>query len=474
VIIKKIYISIGVIIFAVAAVACVLFYSTIINFLISAISNAEVNVGYICDSNSDCGSDGFSGDLFCQENSIYKNYITYVCENPSTNISSCSSSTTAQLQTPCSGNQTCTDGACVSSTSGAGGNAYYPTVLNPVNPVENIISEELTENPMSSEVVTANNIINNNQIVAKTAIDFSPLTIASLSQKIPEFGKILFNLGVEDTSNTLNLENYDIFLPGINSIKEIPTDVVFVSAGNQKIDALTKLNFLEDAPMLQEVNVLQNKRITLIVKPSSLPQKVFGYVFFESTTSGNNKQKFSVLNFEYSDIGDGIYEANINSPAVVGEYQIITSLKYESEKKDIGITTLVDPEGYIYEKVRNQELRIGDAIVSLYKLNDKNEYELWSAADYGQENPQITKSTGNYSYLVPEGSYYLEVSAPGYYVFKSDVFSVSEGKEIHSNIMLEKKFSWSYFVDLNLFITAILFCLVAYNFYRDWKKDKKG
>ena len=71
-------------------------------------------VGQInCSSNSQCGTNGFTGDLFCQGNNVYQNYKTYTCNNPGTSSSSCTNSTTAQLQTTCSVNQTCSNGSCV-------------------------------------------------------------------------------------------------------------------------------------------------------------------------------------------------------------------------------------------------------------------------------------------------------------------------------------------------------------------------
>ena len=66
----------------------------------------------ICSTNSQCGTDGAVGDLFCQGGNVYQNYKTYTCNNPGTATSSCSNSTVAQLKTTCSGNQICTNGSC--------------------------------------------------------------------------------------------------------------------------------------------------------------------------------------------------------------------------------------------------------------------------------------------------------------------------------------------------------------------------
>jgi uncharacterized repeat protein (TIGR01451 family) len=65
-----------------------------------------------CTVNSDCGTSGFIGGPFCQGNNVYKDYITYACINPGTSTSHCTNFTTSQLQTTCTGNQTCSNGTC--------------------------------------------------------------------------------------------------------------------------------------------------------------------------------------------------------------------------------------------------------------------------------------------------------------------------------------------------------------------------
>ena len=83
-----------------------------------------------CGSNSDCGSNGLTGNAFCQDNNVYKNFITYSCNNPGTNLSYCSSSLTPQLTKTCSPTQTCTNGSCTTvsiacrNNSECGANGY--------------------------------------------------------------------------------------------------------------------------------------------------------------------------------------------------------------------------------------------------------------------------------------------------------------------------------------------------------------
>jgi uncharacterized repeat protein (TIGR01451 family) len=69
----------------------------------------------VCSTNAQCGSNGIIGAPFCSANGVYQNYRTYTCNNPGTAYSSCSSSDAQQLQTTCTSNQTCSNGACVAN-----------------------------------------------------------------------------------------------------------------------------------------------------------------------------------------------------------------------------------------------------------------------------------------------------------------------------------------------------------------------
>ncbi len=56
-----------------------------------------------CTQDSDCGTDGLTGGLFCSANDVYQDYRTYTCNNPGTAYSYCSHTDTPQLQEDCGG-----------------------------------------------------------------------------------------------------------------------------------------------------------------------------------------------------------------------------------------------------------------------------------------------------------------------------------------------------------------------------------
>ena len=189
------------------------------------------------------------------------------------------------------------------------------------------------------------------------------------------------------------------------------------------------------------------------------------------------EQRLVLTQFEYQDSGNGIYTANVVMPVVDGEYEIITVMDYEDvhiESKEIKLITVVDPEGYVYEKNGEQETRISGAIVSLYWLNpDTKQYELWPAKDFQQEDPQTTDVRGIYSFLVPNGYYYLKVDAPGYLSYDGKPFEVKEGSGIHIDIELKTKYWFLNFVDWKTILLIVVILMLLYNFYRDRMRERK-
>jgi hypothetical protein len=63
-----------------------------------------------CSQNSNCGTNGFTGDKFCQNSNVYQNYRTFTCNSPGTSSSTCSNNTQVQLVETCSNG--CTAGEC--------------------------------------------------------------------------------------------------------------------------------------------------------------------------------------------------------------------------------------------------------------------------------------------------------------------------------------------------------------------------
>jgi len=363
-----------------------------------------------------------------------------------------------------------------------------------------------------------------------------PKEIRTLAEKFPELGQTLKKVGITKITDIKKLKTVKLTLPGLTErvglptqeiqpgkfalpkgvpvaklspeIKQkLPTEIVFAKTAGELIDFNIALTIGEKGEPQQKIATISGKPLQLVVKPERPVKSIKGYLVFKSKKPRPTsfqfpfnhlaaslifanpvfvqpqdkpvriEEKLVLLEFEYTDPdGDGIYTAEIKAPLVEGEYEIITVMDFEDPalgKKEIRLITVVDPEGYIYEKDGNKETRIPGAIVSLFWLNpETKQYELWPAKEYQQENPQITDATGKYSFLVPEGSYYLKVEAPGYLMYDGKLFQVKEGSGVHINIELKTKYWWLKIVDWKIIVMIIFGALLLYNFYRDKIREK--
>ncbi|OGI94153.1 hypothetical protein A3A03_03260 [Candidatus Nomurabacteria bacterium RIFCSPLOWO2_01_FULL_40_18] len=141
------------------------------------------------------------------------------------------------------------------------------------------------------------------------------------------------------------------------------------------------------------------------------------------------ERELLVQTFSYEDSdNDGVYTADIKTPAVEGTYEVITLINYTDKKlgtKELRLVTVVDPEGYVYYLNSNgDEARVSKAVISIFNANADT---LWDALSYNQVNPQKTDASGKYSFLVPEGKYYITAERNGYQSYKSNVFEVRGG-----------------------------------------------
>ena len=297
--------------------------------------------------------------------------------------------------------------------------------------------------------------------------DGKPINLKSLSSasfKLPTLSETL------TFGNDLKFNNLSVALPldkmEKKQLAKIPSEVVFVRSSNQKIDYGVNFTLDSNENVRPRIEITVNKPIQLSVKPDKPVTSVDGYFVLMKTnakplTSRNSlvaaaamsdsqpssviKKGTTVSQFQYEKADNGLYTSDITTPSVDGEYKIVTVLNYQDpnlKPKEIEMSALIDPEGYVYTESVEGKARLSNASVSLYWLNPAtNTYELWPASDYSQYNPQITDDTGKYSFLVPTGNYYLIVDKEGYKPWKSEIFSVQSGSAVYQNIEMKKE-SW--------------------------------
>lgn len=408
--------------------------------------------------------------------------------------------------------------------------ALKPPVVEPVAPPEGLIPKEA---PLSMEgkwqLLPA-------KAIREFVLAPLPSGIKKLANKLPDLGRTLGSVGVVKITDIEKLKNVKLTLRGLTEslglsnmeitpgqlalvkgasvaklspkVKEkIPSEIIFVKTADELIDFNITLTVNEKGEPEQEISADSSSPLQLVIKPEKGVRSVKGYIVFKSGKSQTSayqasfsqlasslmlakpvfaqaqeapasvEEKLVLGEFVYTDPdGDGIYMADIQTPSTEGEYEIITVIDYEDAKigkKEIRLTTIIDPEGYIYEKDGDKETRIPGAIVSLFWLNtETKQYELWPAKVYQQENPQITDATGKYVFLVPDGSYYLKVEAPSYLVYDGKPFQVQDGSGIHININLKTKYWWLKIIDWKTAVLVVVIILLIYNFYRDKIREK--
>jgi len=339
-----------------------------------------------------------------------------------------------------------------------------------------------------------------------------PNNLTEIVKKFPGLEETFEKVGITKITDVDKLKTTQLTLPGLSDLEKIPTGIVFAKTGGQLIDVNIGLSVTDEGKPKQTINTISGKPMQLTVRPESPAESIKGYMVLNSTgknltenSKTENKGLFSsllasvasvfsssdqtevpkgieerllLLEFEYTDPdGDGIYTADIQAPVVEGEYEIITIISFkdpELGRKELRLIIVIDPEGYVYEKIGNKETRIPEAEVSIFWLNPENkQYELWQAEKYQQKNPQITDATGKYSFLVPEGSYHIRVEAPSYSVYEGKPFQVKEGSGVHMNIELKTKHAWLKFFDWKVILLIGIVILLLYNFYRDKIRENK-
>lgn len=363
-----------------------------------------------------------------------------------------------------------------------------------------------------------------------------PRDIANLAGKIPQLGTLFNQVGITKFNDLSKLRNVSLNVPGLTNAlglpmvkldggkivaprsillaelspdlkSKFPTDVLFTKVADGKIDVKASLTVSLDGRSQSEVRLISGKRTSFVMKPEGHPVAVKGYLVFKSrpeprlknlplsstlisvahaaTTdedvrakkTSNEETALVIAEFEFTDPdNDGIYTADIVAPQVAGNYEVVTVIQYQDERdvpRAIRLLAVIDPEGYIYESNKGRETRILGSIVTLQWLNpETKQYELWPAADYSQENPQVTDVTGEYSFLVPAGYYQIRASAPGYLDYEGSPFEVRDGAGVHQNIELKQRFWFLKAISWEMVALFLVMILLVYNFYKDRRRDK--
>jgi hypothetical protein len=399
--------------------------------------------------------------------------------------------------------------------------------IPPQPPVEEVVTPEAPSS-LSNEW----NILPT-QPIKSFVLSPMPQELRVLAQKFPQLSETFEKIGISKITDVGKLVGTNLTLPTISQAaglvpvsvepgqivlpngvplenltilakEKIPTEILFAKTSSSLIDYNSILSLNDQGHAQQQITTLTNQPVQLIVKPDKPAKAIKGYLIFKQKKARTTlktqkltaslfqkelnvnqaqepeelKQAMVLIEFSFSDPdNDGIWTADITTPPVDGEYEIVTVIDYQDQRlqpKELTLITVVDPEGYVYYQKPEGQIRVKNAKVTLYWLNPETRlYEIWPAKKNQQTNPQTTDVTGRYSFLVPEGSYYLKVEARGYVTYYSEEFEVKNTVGLHENIEL-KKSNWlvGYF-DWKIIVILIMFIFLIYNFYRDKIRYKK-
>lgn len=149
-------------------------------------------------------------------------------------------------------------------------------------------------------------------------------------------------------------------------------------------------------------------------------------------TIKTNQQEFPLSHLSGTDLWEGLVGLNQK-----GSSPLTVVAQDGAGHTDIRIINTYSAQDYgsISDSATNKPIK--DATVTLYIFNDAiNSWVVWDGASYGQSNPQITNSNGQYSFLVPQGKYYLDIEKSGYQTALSKITDLTQNTVLNTPIKL--------------------------------------
>ncbi|MBF8250015.1 MAG: Thioredoxin protein [Candidatus Levybacteria bacterium] len=140
-----------------------------------------------------------------------------------------------------------------------------------------------------------------------------------------------------------------------------------------------------------------------------------------------------------SGVGSNLWSGNIKFEKAGEEQLKIVAVDGAGNKTERSLNAvLVENFGKILDKETQKPVE--DARVAIYFFETQSQqWLLWEGASYGQINPQKTALAGAYSFMVPAGRYYLEVTALGYHPIQSEILNLQETTILNYQFPLASK-----------------------------------
>ena len=258
---------------------------------------------------------------------------------------------------------------------------------------------------------------------------------------IPELTRLNIKKFVTAPLNNVKLAVFNTASFLVNQIKDSAIYLVSLQLPRLSFNFNQQQAEEPELPTLEpkdDTIAFRSGELELIASADSPVQTIVGFKF-NAEVIPSKKATGVGGTYRFSDIDDdGVWTAQVGMPDVSGEFKLNTIIAYaDGDIKEIQSDILIDPEGYVYEEHPRGKTSIENARVTLWHMNDKGEWEVWSAQRYNQLNPQITNDRGEYSFLAPAGRYYIQVVVKDYQIYTGVPFDLSQARPIHEAIKLE-------------------------------------
>jgi len=297
-----------------------------------------------CFSNLDCGTSQFTGNYYCSNNSITRNYLNYTCINPGTISSSCPSSTSAVLLNYCNSNlnQTCVNGnafcqtVVTNATSTCSDGTQYSqcsinkplycsngtllskcsicgcsTGLSCNSSTESCINITITDNIAPTVLITApvsNSKVNGSITISANASD--NVGVIGVQFKLDSA-----NLGAEDLSAPYSISwNTSNAINGAHTLTASARD----AAGNTNTSLGITINVSNIAPNQIPVAII-------IASPSNGSKPL--NVNFNGTLSFDPDGSITSYNWSFGDGGQGVSVIVWHNYNITGLFNTILTVK---------------------------------------------------------------------------------------------------------------------------------------------------
>ena len=129
-----------------------------------------------------------------------------------------------------------------------------------------------------------------------------------------------------------------------------------------------------------------------------------------------------------------VYETNLEMTdrSTILPFSIVVQYEDDSYDRINGSFSLLGP-GLV---TGENEQKLEEVSVSVFLVDTDS---LWPGALFSQRNPMETNSVGEYSFMLPQGKYYLTAEKEEYYSYRSGIFGIIGNNVVNEKIKLTKK-----------------------------------